>query len=109
MGAWFRRGDGAEFEVSETSEAYSLLVAQGAVRIPGPDAPSEPTSAPTDPSYGSMKVDALRALLTSRELETTGNKAELVARLEAADAAAAEPTEESTGATDGADEDAPTE
>lgn len=38
--AWFQRGDGARFEVPADSEAYALLVAQGAMRIPGPDAPS---------------------------------------------------------------------
>lgn len=36
--AWFRRGDGARFEVPEDSEAYAMLVAQGSVRISGPDA-----------------------------------------------------------------------
>lgn len=53
--AWFRRGDGAEFEVPVASEAYAQLVARGAIRLEKPgatpdedggaDAPAPPTKA----------------------------------------------------------------
>lgn len=44
--AWFRRGDGAEFEVPVASEAYAQLVARGAIRLEKPGAADDAAEAP---------------------------------------------------------------
>ena len=48
--------------------------------------PAEEPSATAPPDYAALTVDQLRGLLAERDLPRTGTKAELVARLEAADA-----------------------
>lgn len=59
MTAWFERGDGARFEVPEGSDAYALLVAQGAHLIAGPDAPTPTASSSSGDAPAPTKKDLL--------------------------------------------------
>lgn len=77
--AWFRRGDGAEFEVPVASEAYAQLVARGAIRLEKPgatpdedgdggaDAPAPPTKAELRERAAELGLD-LPARATNAEL-----------------------------------------
>lgn len=67
--AWFRRGDGAEFQVPVESEAYALLVAQGAIRLEGPAA--EAAAGPADPLDGTKAEILAWAAEQGYELEVT--------------------------------------
>jgi len=49
--------------------------------------------------YASLKVPELKKLLTDRKLPTTGNKADLIARLQENDNATAAPAGKSTATT----------
>ncbi len=72
--AWFRRGDGAEFEVPLGSDAFAALVAQGAIRF-------EPSSA-AEPDLEDLGINDLR--VRARELglaATKVSRAELIGRM----------------------------
>lgn len=82
--AWFRRGDGAEFQVPVESEAYALLVAQGAIRLEGPAV--EAASAPADPLDGTKREILAYAESEGLEVDVTmsNNREDIVAAVKAA-------------------------
>lgn len=83
--AWFRRGDGAEFQVPVESEAYALLVAQGAIRLEGPAA--EPAAdTPADPLDGTKAEILAYAEAEGLEVDVTmsNNREDIVAAVKAA-------------------------
>lgn len=57
--------------------------------VPDPSAAAPADEPAAEASYEANTVDELKAELTARSLPTTGNKADLIARLEADDAEAA--------------------
>lgn len=82
--AWFRRGDGAEFQVPVESEAYALLVAQGAIRLEGPAA--EAAAGPADPLDGTKAEILAYAEAEGLEVDVTmsNNREDIVAAVKAA-------------------------
>lgn len=84
--AWFRRGDGAEFEVPVESEAYAQLVARGAIRLEKPGAtPGEDggADAPAPPTKAELVA---RAKELELELPTRATNAQLTAAIAAEEA-----------------------
>lgn len=85
--AWFRRGDGAEFEVPVASEAYVQLVARGAIRLEKPGAAAEDGGADAPaPTKAELRE---RAAELGLDLHGRATNAELSAAIAEAEAAAA--------------------
>lgn len=72
---------------SITEDGWAALDALLAGRVEGPDPDGDDEGAQWSDPYASETVANLRVLLSARELPTSGNKAELVARLHEADQA----------------------
>jgi SAP domain len=93
-----------EAEQAIGSEQLRTVVAWDGMM--GERPPLFPTPAkPAGPDYASMSNDDLRAILSARGLDVGGNKAKMVARLEASDAPADEDDEDDDAEASDEDED----
>lgn len=83
---WMRGGNGLEWEVAPGSDAHTNLVVAGAVEI---DGPSDVDGDGDVEGYEALLKKDLVELCVELGLDASGNKADLVGRLNEHDAAVA--------------------